>query len=288
MRHDVGTGQQAVLHLVLVAILRLASAHEGPVGTHVPVDVARAASLQTLVHLLCKRHLLLPVGQALLVVGDVDRVLRHPYLLAVLLGLLGGVLQVHEWRMTVDVAGNDVHLITCRGVVEQFVGILRVETQRLGADEAHAGIGFAVEHVGIVLHEVQLFVGRVEAAAVAHPPVGLVLHRHGIDVDTLVVHPLQERVQPGEELVVAVLAQLAALVALVVGVATLGRAVGLILAGRRPRGAKDDAASLLHDLCRRQRAVPVVGCVPVVPLGHLHVALEVGRNLHAHDVQPDS
>ena len=161
--------------------------------------------------------------------------------------------------MTVDVAGNDVHLIACRGIVQQLVGILRVEAQRLGTDEAHAGVGLAVEHVGIVLHEVQLFVGRIEAAGVVHPPVGLVLHRHGIDVDALVVHPLQERVQPGEELFVAVLAQLAALVALVVGIAALSRAVGLILAGRRPRGAKDDAAALLHDLCRRQRAVPVVG-----------------------------
>ena len=100
--------------------------------------------------------------------------------------------------------------------------------------------------MGIVLHKVELFLRRVETAGIAHPPIGLVLNRHGIHADAPRPHIRQEGVQPGEELVVAVLAQLAALVALSLAVAACCRSVGLVFTWGRPGGAEDNAAALLH------------------------------------------
>ena len=215
----------------------------------------------------------MPVGQAVDVVGH--RVLRHPHLLAILRGEHGGFLHVAKWRMSVEVSGDDINLVACRRIVHQRVGVFRVEAQRLSTDESHPFVGVAVEHVGIVLHQVELLLRRIEAPRVAHPPVGLVLNRHRIHGDALLLHPFQECVQPREELLVTVLAQLAALVPLVVGITALSGAIGLIVARWRPGRTEDDAAALLHDLCRRQRAIPVVGRIPVSPLRHDDITDEV-------------
>ena len=73
---------------------------------------------------------------------------------------------------------------------------------------------------------------------------------------------------------------------LAVYLTALGRTIGLVVTWWRPRRAEHNAATLLHDLRRGQRALPVVGRVIVVPFRHDHIANEVRRNLHTHDVQP--
>ena len=244
---------------------------------HVPIDISCAAAQHALVELLGKDELLVPVGQA---VADVvgHRVLGHPHLLAVFGGEDGRLVHVDEGRMAVEVACHDINLIAARSVVHQRVGIVLGKAQALATDQLHAVVGLAVEHVGIVLHQLHQVLRIVETAGIAHPPVGLVLDGHSIHHHAVVLHPLHEGVQPGEELVIAVLAQLAALVALRFAVTALGRAVGLVFTGRRPGSAEDDATAILHDLGRGQRAVPVV----VAPV----VALEARRDFHSHDVQP--
>ena len=189
--------------------------------------------------------------------------------------------------MAIEVSRNDVNLFAGHRVVQQHVAVLGVEAQRLGTDEAHSVVGLAVEHVSVLLHQLQLLRGGVETTRIVNPPVGLVLNGYSIHVDPILLHISQEGVQPREELAVAVFAQLATLLALRVAVATLRGAVGLIFAWGRPWGAKDDAATLLHNLGRGQRPLPVVGRVVVVPFRHNDIAHEIGRNLHAHDVQPN-
>ena len=69
------------------------------------------------------------------------------------------------------------------------------------------------------------------------------------------------------------------MVALVLGVAALGRAVGLVITGGRPWCTEDDAAAILDGLGRRERSVPVV----IAPV----VACEAGGDFHAQDIEPD-
>ena len=64
----------------------------------------------------------------------------------------------------------------------------------------------------------------------------------------MIFHPLQEGVKPGEERLIAVLAQPAFLVALIFGIAACSSIVGLILSGRRPRGAEDNAFTVFDNL----------------------------------------
>ena len=85
--------------------------------------------------------------------------------------------------------------------------------------------------MSVVFYEVKLLVGRVETARIADPPVGFVLDGNSINVDAIVMHPLQECVQPREELVITVKTQFASLVTLIVGVATLCSSVSLIFSG---------------------------------------------------------
>ena len=208
---------------------------------------------------------------------------RHPHLLAILQSQLGSILQVSvlQGRMTIDVTGNDVNLLASHRVVQQHVGIVGAESERLGTNQTYAWIGCPVKHVGIVLHQVELLLRLIETAGIAHPPVGLVLDRHCIDIDPLATHPLQELVQPRKELVIAVFAKLAPLIPLVLGITALSRVIGFIFAWGRPRSSKDNTTALLDDFCRGQRTIPVVRSIIVAPLRNNDVANLVGRNLHA-------
>ena len=206
-------------------------------------------------------------------------VLRHPYFLAILEGKHGCFLHILEGSMAIEVASNDVDLLAALLVLHERVGIVLGEAQRLAADKPYAGIGLTVEHPAIVLDKLYQILRVIEATGIAHPPVGFVLDRHGIDFNIVGLHPLQEGVQPREELLVAILTQLAALVALVFSIATLSRAIGLVYTGRRPRSTKDDATAILHNLGRGERAIPVV----VAPL--VGLVFEVRRDFHAQDVQ---
>ena len=172
---------------------------------------------------------------------------------------------------------HNVNLLTASGVLHEWVGIVLSEAQGLTTDKTYAFECLAVEHVGIVLHKSHQILRIVETARIINPPVGLILQRYGIHIHTMVFHPLQIGVQPWEELVVAIQTKLATLIALVVGIATLGCAIGLVFSGRRPWSAKHDAITILDNLNRRQRTIPVV----VAPV----VASETWRDFHAHDVQ---
>ena len=209
--------------------------------------------------------------------------LGHPHLLLVAGGQGVGTLHVAQWRMTVEVSRYDVHLVAGRHIVEECVGIGRVKAQRFGTDEANPGVGLTVEHVGIVLDQVELLLWGVEASAVIYPPVGFVLYGHGIHLDTVRLHVLEERVEPGEELLVAVLAQGGPYLALFFALAAIGSPVGLVFPWRRPGRAEHDAATLLDHLGRGQASLPVVGRVGSISRGD--IPLEVGGDFHTHDVE---
>ena len=179
----------------------------------------------------------------------------------------------------------DVNLVAGYGIVQQRVRILRVEAQRFCTDKTNTRISLSVQHVSIVLHQVQLLLRRVETTRVVHPPIGFVLDGHSINVDTVLLHIRQERVQPREELVIAILAQPTFLVALTVGFTTLRRSVGLVLTRRRPRSTENDTTTLFHNLSRWQRTFPVVWSIIIAPLRNNHIAHKVWRDFHTHDVQ---
>ena len=145
-------------------------------------------------------------------------------------------------------SGKDVHLFATGLVLQQSIVIAFSESQWLSANDTHAIVCLAVEHVGIVLNQINLFLRLIETARVVDPPVGLVLDGHGIHDDAMVFHPFQEGIKPREELVVAVLTQLTFLVTLIFSITTLCRAVGFIITRRRPWSTKDNATSILDGL----------------------------------------
>ena len=114
-----------------------------------------------------------------------NRVLRHPNLLAVLLRELGRILHILQWRMSVEVTCHDVDLLAAFLVFHQRVGVVLGEAQALAADQLDAWIGFSVEHVGIVLDELYQVVRVVETAGIVDPPVGLVLQGDSINLHAL-------------------------------------------------------------------------------------------------------
>ena len=197
---------------------------------HVPIYISCATSQHTLVQLLGKNQVVVPIGHVVNVIRD--RVFRHPDFLSIGKCLISNRLDVLKRQMTVDVSSKDINLLTTGLVIQQGIEIVFPESQRLCTDNPNTRKLLAVEHPGIVLDQRLLFPRLIETAGIIHPPVGLVLDRHGININLMILHPLQIGIQPREELVVAVRTQLAMLVALVLSITALGRAVGLILTGR--------------------------------------------------------
>ena len=225
MGHHECSRQQRVLGVSWI-ILLFTSAYKSPVGTHIPVDISRAAGKHAFIQLPRKHQLLIPVWQAIDVVGH--RVLRHPHFLSILGSQFGGTLHVAQWWVTIEVTRDDIDLLTGNRVIQQHIRIRRVETQRLGTDEANAWVFLPVEFRSMVLHQFQLLLWSVETTGVVDPPVRLVLNRYRIHLHTVGFHVGQEGVEPWKELLIAVFAQLSTLVALVVAIATLGGSVGLV------------------------------------------------------------
>ena len=165
--------------------------------------------------------------------------------------------------MSIDVSSKDVYLLATGLVVQQRIVIVFPKSQWLSADDTHTVVCITVKHVGIILNQIDLILWFIETAGIVDPPVRLVLNRYGVNINTMVMHPLQEGVEPREELVVAVLAQLTFLIALVFSITTLGSAIGLVFTRRRPRRTENDTTTLFTNLSRRQRTIPVV-VAPVV------------------------
>ena len=181
--------------------------------------------------------------------------LRHPNLLAILGSKDGSTLHVPQWWVSVEVTRDDVNLLTRHRIVHQHIGILGVEAQGFGTNETHTLVGFPVKLVGMFLHEFKLLFWGVETARIVDPPVGLVLNGHSIDIDAVILHVLQERIEPREELSIAVCTQgttlvLWIVVVLVIDFSTLSLTIGLVFAWRRPRGAEHNAATLLDNFSR--------------------------------------
>ena len=186
----------------------------------------------------------------------VDKVLRHPYFLALSRQVLVGRLDAAILVTAVDVeAVDDVGLV-------EGVGIGITDGQRLWSHN------LAADGAAVGLHERGNVSGRPHTAGIRSLPVGLVLDGDGIQFDAVLSEVLHVILQILGVVAPVLLLQVTQGAVAVLGVAG---AVGLPLGGLSPRRGKDDEPHLLGQLRRSQRLAPGVF---------------TNRNIQAHDVAP--
>ena len=103
---------------------------------------------------------------------------------------MGNRLDVLERHVSIDVACKDIDLLTTGLVVQQGIEIVFPVSQWLCTDDTHTIVFLTVKQMGLVLDEGDLFFRFIEAAGIVHPPVGLVLDGHCINIDSFFLHPV--------------------------------------------------------------------------------------------------
>ena len=256
-------------------------------GHHVPVDIGRATGQHRFVDILGKKQLLVPSGKVAnlgvrlaVAVGVGPRiydVLCHPCADAVGGGHGSRMFHVFERSMTISVAAQQVNVLSSFGIVERGRIIIGRVAQGLTTHQLDSRR--FVETGTILANQRIKFLRSVVATAVIRMPVGLVLDRHYVDRGPIVAHIAHESVEPREEILVLVAAELADGT---VGELAACTVIGLETGGRTPRCGKDDSPILSGTFYGWQEPVPVVGRVPRSG----DIANGIGRHLHAKDVEP--
>ena len=151
-------------------------------------------------------------------------------------------------QVTIKVSCHNVNLLTASRILHERVCKVTCEAQTLATYQFYTWIGLAVQHPCIVLDQFHQILGIIEAAGIANPPVGLVLDRHRIDINTFALHPCQESVQPREEFFITVCTKFATFVTLISGITALCSTISLVFSRRRPRCTKHDTTTLFDNL----------------------------------------